>query len=364
MSEYLNESFSDLPDETTEGRDDTESVDTVVEAPSEALENALEIEDLESDVEEDSGQGYPFDRDEWWQRGMHAIDQNIDAIRDDYLDKGYVEGEELDGVLAQERSRLEAEFLNDFDGQGADDLLKEENPSFDLATALDGEEIQDEIEEYEAVPMPSDGIDDNVASDEWLEKPDEEAEATELLQMEEESEYDLDGIDIMGNADEMNEVLAPFEKEAWEEASMDARKENLLELADYVQRQLALATPPSIEYYNHADPGDYGGYSHDDNTLLINEYTLGDGEEAVDTIAHELWHAYQWQRADEPRPGVAGAADWQRQYGLSPEHYVQPQYGDDGICINFDEYQSQMVEEEARAFASQVRGHLHGKREE
>lgn len=79
------------------------------------------------------------------------------------------------------------------------------------------------------------------------------------------------------------------------------------------------------------------------------EDMLYDNNEAADTIAHELWHAYQHERAMNPQ----SAKDYQYQYGF--ENYIRP---DD----DFTAYQDQLVEAEARAFAQQFKDRLSTKR--
>lgn len=78
-------------------------------------------------------------------------------------------------------------------------------------------------------------------------------------------------------------------------------------------------------------------------------HMLYDNNEAADTIAHELWHAYQHERAMNPQ----SAKDYQYQYGF--ENYIRP---DD----DFTAYQDQLVEAEARAFAQQFKDRLSTKR--
>lgn len=63
---------------------------------------------------EENGREYPFDQTEWWYRGLRAIEDNVDMKKEDYLDKGYEEGEELDKILREERAKLFEEFKNDF----------------------------------------------------------------------------------------------------------------------------------------------------------------------------------------------------------------------------------------------------------
>ena len=171
-------------------------------------------------------------------------------------------------------------------------------------------------------------------------------------------EYDLDGIDIAQDAERLDQSLESFQQEAWSALDMTGQKDSVENLADYVSDTVGLNSRPTIDYYSTEDATDYGYYTSADNVLHINEYNLHDADETADTVAHELWHAYQHQCAENPRPGVAGAIDWQRQYGLNPQNYISPQHDEFGRCINFEDYQDQLVEAEARAFASQIKDRL------
>jgi hypothetical protein len=158
-------------------------------------------------------------------------------------------------------------------------------------------------------------------------------------------EYDFDGKDYNLNPAQLNSLLEGFVEDNWVNMELDGQKEQITGLFNYVNNILGLESPPNIEYYNEPEQGDYGGYNPLTNTLSINEYMLHDSKEAADTVAHELWHAYQHARASNPQ----SPKDYLYQFGF--ENYIRP--GDD-----FDGYQSQLVESEARAFADQFKGAL------
>jgi hypothetical protein len=158
-------------------------------------------------------------------------------------------------------------------------------------------------------------------------------------------EYDFDGKDFDRNPEQLNNILDGFSEDNWGNMELDGQKEQINGLFDYVNDVLNLEKPPNIEYYNEAEQGNYGGYNPATNTLSINEYMLYDSNEAADTVAHELWHAYQHERAENPQ----STKDYLYQVGF--DNYISP--GDD-----FDAYQSQLVEAEARAFADQFKGSL------
>jgi hypothetical protein len=159
------------------------------------------------------------------------------------------------------------------------------------------------------------------------------------------AEYDFDGKDINQNPGQLDGLLDGFQENNWDNLDLDGQKEQITGLYGYVNDVLGLENPPTVEYYNNPVHGDYGGYNPSTNTLTINEYMLHDSNEAADTVTHELWHAYQHERASNPQ----SPKDFQYQFGF--ENYIRP--GDD-----FDAYQTQLVEAEARAFADQVKGAL------
>ena len=158
-------------------------------------------------------------------------------------------------------------------------------------------------------------------------------------------EYNFDGKDYNQNTEQLNSLLEGFAENNWNNLELEGQKEQITGLFDYVNDVIGLENPPNIEYYNEPEQGDYGGYNPATNTLSINEYMLYDSNEAADTVAHELWHAYQHERASNPQ----SPKDIQYQFGF--DNYIRP--GDD-----FDGYQSQLVESEARAFADQFKGAL------
>jgi len=156
--------------------------------------------------------------------------------------------------------------------------------------------------------------------------------------------YDFDGIEINQNAEQLGYLLDGFQEDNWAEMDLIGQKEQITGLFDYVTDTIGLENPPNIEYYQ-GEIGEYGGFDSSTNTLSINENMLHEASEAADTVAHELWHAYQHERAMNPK----SPKDFQYQFGF--DNYIRP--GDD-----FDAYQNQLVEAEARAFADQFKGRI------
>ncbi len=109
ISEDIPESIlEDVQKDNDEGIEDTESY------------SMYDIqEDVQEDIqEEEKGPSLSFqpDREIWWQKGLNAIEENVDALHDDYLDKGYEDGPELEAILAQERKNMLEELSRDFGG--------------------------------------------------------------------------------------------------------------------------------------------------------------------------------------------------------------------------------------------------------
>lgn len=179
-------------------------------------------------------------------------------------------------------------------------------------------------------------------------------------------EYDFDGINYLADCSRLDDCLDSFTDHNWEERSLLDKKDAIESLKGYIQDVVGLNNPPEVVYYVKPDCFDYGGYNDRTNTLQINTYSLDQhaetppgvnvAQEAADTVAHELWHAYQYQCAEHPRSGAEGSIDFQRQFGL--KNYVRPVHDNTGRCINFEDYQDQLVEAEARAFAEQFKGRL------
>lgn len=159
------------------------------------------------------------------------------------------------------------------------------------------------------------------------------------------NEYDFHGVDCLENPERLDASLENFTSENWENLSIDEQKEQMTDLAQYIIDVTGLENPPKIEFYNSGKDGDYGGFNRATNTLSINEHMLYQNDEAADTVAHELWHAYQYERASNPSTKL------DHMYLENFNDYITP---DD----DFEGYQSQILESEARAFAQQIKNRL------
>lgn len=148
--------------------------------------------------------------------------------------------------------------------------------------------------------------------------------------------------------DKLQKIIEPF-KEAWEEIDISEKKKCIMELSDAISERLGLSDKPSVEYF-FDEPSNCGYYSPYSNFIAINENTLQDAKEILDTIPHEIRHAYQHMRAGlrENHTDIL--------YKINLDNYIMPVFLEDGSCICFMDYLRQYVEAEARAFANLFSG--------
>ena len=289
-------------------------------------------------IDEASGPVLTRDPNEQWEIGNNAIDNTVEAMRDDLRDKGMEDGPEMEAIVMAERARMQDELTRNINGDFSDPYQK---PDFTELMQSDMTDVP-----AQDIPNVEQATDTVEATDMVADVPqdiDYDAVYSGL------DRYDFDGIDYSSDVDRLDSSLENFQNGTWENLSVDEQKAAMSTLADYVKDVIGFDNPPQIVYYNNPVDGDYGGYSPSTNTLEVNEHMLYDNNEAADTIAHELWHAYQHERAMNPQ----SAKDYQYQYGF--ENYIRP---DD----DFTAYQDQLVEAEARAFAQQFKDRLSTKR--
>lgn len=144
----------------------------------------------------------------------------------------------------------------------------------------------------------------------------------------------------------IEDAIGDFKNSSWINKSEAERKKSIADLANSVTSDLQLTNAPSIGYYYREPEGrrvSYGFYRAQDNTININTYTLDDARETADTVAHELRHAWQRERASNPQ------TDEDRAFAnnFSPGNYISPQ-------IDYMGYRDQPVERDARQYASSI----------
>ncbi len=160
-----------------------------------------------------------------------------------------------------------------------------------------------------------------------------------------ETANDSPGEDL--NDTSLDAVLDNFQEDKWSDLSLDEQKQSMTDLANHVTADIGIENPPEIVFRDDMPDGPYGGYISDSNTMEINVNMLDDSVEAADTIAHELWHAHQQEIADDPSNPRA------EEYQEGFDNYISPEY-------DFEGYQNQMVEAEARDYAQGYKDRLRG----
>ena len=151
-----------------------------------------------------------------------------------------------------------------------------------------------------------------------------------------EAAHDAPGEDL--NDAGLDAVLDNFKEGKWSDLSLEEKKQSITDLASFVAADTGNGSPPEIVFSEDMPDGTYGGYSPETNRIEINVNMLDDSMEAADTIAHEMWHAYQEQAAKDPSNPRAG------EYQEGFDNYISPEY-------DFEGYENQMVEAEARDYA-------------
>lgn len=154
-------------------------------------------------------------------------------------------------------------------------------------------------------------------------------------------------------AKELQDLLKSerFSKKTWKKASVEERKQILQELFEKMQGiygvKLAGMTIEPIE----TEKGFmYGYYTDNNRTMCINEDLLTNGryyKDTIDTLAHEMRHAYQHEAVRNPDAFQVDAntvAEWRDNF----QDYKTPE--DDGDAA----YWNQPVEVDARKFAGWV----------
>lgn len=96
-----------------------------------------------------------------------------------------------------------------------------------------------------------------------------------------------------------NKAIVKMSASSWSDLSEAAQKRAVNRLAKFIARDMGIDDVPNIKYYN-ADPDkngsiSYGYYDPNDNSIHINLYSMDDSLELVDTLAHEMTHARQYQ---------------------------------------------------------------------
>ena len=155
-----------------------------------------------------------------------------------------------------------------------------------------------------------------------------------------------DELDIDFIVDErFTAILDQFSTNTWENLSDSERVDAISEFVNSLGEGLGLENIPDAIVFDDANDA-YGFYDPSNNTIYLNKEYFNDPSELVNTIAHELRHAYQEYRAGllETREDAL--------YRVNLDNYISPIPLPGGGWLFFTDYQDQYVEVDARAFAN------------
>ncbi len=145
-------------------------------------------------------------------------------------------------------------------------------------------------------------------------------------------------------SDSIMNLLDNFHFDKWESVSETEKISTIKELAKAVGDALGLENMPTINIVDGDDS--YGFYDPKNNTVTLNSKFFSDPVELVNTLTHELRHAYQHMRAEL-------LETWEDAlYKVSFDNYISPVPLPGGGWLFFVDYFDQYVEVDARAFAN------------
>lgn len=147
-------------------------------------------------------------------------------------------------------------------------------------------------------------------------------------------------------SDDIVELIQKIKSFEWTYLDEKEKAEVIESLSKKISDFLELDNLPDVSYYD-ADENDCGSYNQATNSIELNCNLLRNPGELIDTIAHELRHAYQHQKAMNPESLL------DTRYRINFENYISPVCLGDGKFLFFTDYHDQLVEVEARAFAKQ-----------
>ncbi len=144
-------------------------------------------------------------------------------------------------------------------------------------------------------------------------------------------------------SDRISSILENFQHGKWQDMDDNERMKIIKDYAKEIGEGLGLDSIPNIEI---SDEGEgQGSYNYETNTITITRKDIDNPDEIVDTIPHELRHAYQHMRSE-----ILDTHE-DALYKVNFDNYITPKQLMDGSWLFFADYYDQYVEADARAFA-------------
>lgn len=141
-------------------------------------------------------------------------------------------------------------------------------------------------------------------------------------------------------------ILDKFRLENWSVMDSPERTSAIKDLVKTVGKELGLNKIPELVISDDKKDDAYGSFNPEKNTITLNSNYFDNPVELVDTITHELRHAYQHMRAE------ALESKEDALFKVNIDNYISPLPLPAGGCLYFMDYLNQYVEVDARAFAN------------
>ena len=144
---------------------------------------------------------------------------------------------------------------------------------------------------------------------------------------------------------QLQSLLDQLDSPNWDFLSDDEKIHIIDQFVATLADRLDIEDVPKVIFFDGA-PTALGAFSPDDNCVKINAALLQHPQLLKEVIPHEMRHAYQHQR-------VSVQETWMDiLYLINFDNYISPVWLSDNTCLYFTDYQGQLVEAEARAFAN------------
>lgn len=251
-------------------------------------------------------------------------------------------------------NEIKSESIVRRDGELSDKYMPEgrvliENPFEGLPDKWVPKEHIDMVSPEKMSVENADRIYDKLMENAFLDEADKKQEITleevfDEIYGRDEDEFSFDEFKLENEI--FDKLFKYFSPEIWKNLDYNDKQNVLREFGGALAETLDIKNPPRIAYYLGGN-NDCGSYNSRNNEIKINRNMIDDVKETVDTVAHETFHAYQNQRARmlETKKDVL--------YAINFKNYISPGPDANGNYVNFDAYQSQLVEAEASGFAKQ-----------
>ena len=144
--------------------------------------------------------------------------------------------------------------------------------------------------------------------------------------------------------DEVTKAITRFDADEWCQLTVKERLAAIETFVELVGARLGLERIPDVKLFEGAD-NVLGAYVRGENQIELNEALLNKPQDLLKTLAHEIRHAYQYEHS-------LALETWEDfLYYVNFENYISPGVDENGYYHSFADYEDQLVEAEARAFA-------------